>query len=245
MQIVAASVLSIVLFFVLLFGYIKLAGPIPFAINSVTTNKTDTFNVTGEGKVSVKPDLALVSVGVQTQGASVKATQDQLNSSINAVSATIKALGIDQKDIQTENYNIYPSRDFQSANQKITGYSASTNLSIKVRDLDKVNDVIDAATKAGANQVGGIGFDVDDKSKAEDEARSKAVAEAKKKAQQAAKIAGFSLGRIINYSEDFGGGPRVFNTASLQVAGAAPKSTQVEVGSNEVVVNVTLSYEIR
>lgn len=234
------------LFFVFLFLYTKLAGPVPFSVNSVTTTKSDTFNVTGEGTSTVKPDVAVVSAGIQARGNTVKEAQDQINNVINKVSEAIKKVGVDPKDIKTTNYNINPEYDFRSGTQRITGYSANTNLEIKIRDISKVNQVIDEATVNGANQVGGVTFDVDDKSKAEGEARKEAVDEAKKKAQQAAQIAGFSLGRLVNYTESFQG-DAIPPTLRMDVSQGAleQKATQVEPGSNEVRVVVTLSYEIR
>ncbi|MBI2019386.1 SIMPL domain-containing protein [Candidatus Daviesbacteria bacterium] len=230
-------------FFVILFIYTKLAGPLPFSVTSVTTQKSTTFDVTGEGKSSIKPDLATVTAGVSVQASTVKAAQDQMNSVINKVSEVVKKTGVDSKDIQTTNYNINPNYDYTGTSQRVNGYSASTNLSIKVRTLDNVNKVIDEATANGANQINGVNFEVEDKTKAENDARQKAVEEAKKKADQAAKIAGFKLGRIINYSENFGGGIRPMPVMELSKAAGAP--TQVEPGSTEVTVNVTLSYEIQ
>lgn len=238
---------AIVIFFLALFAYTKVAGPLPFTITSVTTNKTDAFTVTGEGKVSVAPDIAVVSAGVQSQGATVKLVQEQLNKSISAVTAAVKRAGIGDKDIQTAGYAINPMYDFSQRTQRITGYQASSNLTIKVRAIDSVNAVIDAATGAGANQVGGITFDVDDKTKAQDEARKLAVTDAKKKAEAAAKAAGFTLGAIMNYSENFGALPRpipmLAKTAEAESVDAA--ATQVSPGSNEIAVTVSLSYEIR
>ncbi len=236
----------VILFFIALFAYSKLAGPIPFSVNSVVTSKTDTFSVTGEGKVSVPPDIAIVNVGVQAQGSSVKAVQDQLNKNINAVSAAVKSAGVDSKDVQTNGYNINPMYDYNGGSQRITGYQASSNLTIKVRKIDNANAVIDGATAAGANQVGGITFDVDDKTKAQNEARQLAVADAKSKAENAARMAGFSLGRIINYSEDFGNVIRpVPMMAKADSASGGGIATQIDTGSNEITVNVTLSYQIQ
>jgi uncharacterized protein len=236
---------AIILFFIVLFAYTKLAGPIPFSVNSITTTKTDTFTVTGEGKASIAPDIAVINAGAQAQGATVKAAQDQLNKTINAISAAIKSTGVDNRDIQTSNYNINPTYDFSAGKQRITGYQASSNLTIKVRAVDRANAVIDAATAAGATNVGGINFDIDDKTKAQNEARQKAVADAKSKAENAARIAGFSLGKIINYSENFGNEPRpVPMMAKADMAGAGVP-TQVEPGTSEIIVNVSLSYELR
>lgn len=243
-RILLLPVIGATTFLILLFTFTKIFGPIPFAVNSVTTTKSTTFDVTGEGKVTAVPDVAIVTVGIQAKGATVKDAQDQINSTINKVSDAIKKLGIDSKGIQTTNYNINPDYDFASGSQRIKGYSASTNLLIKVRQIDKANSVIDEATANGANQVGGISFDIDDKSKLENEARQKAVDEAKKKASDAAKIAGFRLGKIINYSENFGGIPiPLAMRADLKAQGGEP--TQVEPGSSEITVIVTLGYEIQ
>lgn len=234
---------AILFFFILLFVYSKLGGPIPLSL--VTTITSDTFSVSGEGKTTVSPDIAVVDVGVQAQGTTVKQVQNDLNTRINQVSDAVKKLGIKPEDIQTTNYSIFPQYDYQSPTQKITGYQASTNLTIKVRDIDRANEIIDAATQAGANQVGGITFDVDDKSKAENEAREKAVKDAKRKAQDAARIAGFKLGKVMNYSESFGpdGDPRPV-IQKLEGAPGDQTVTQVEPGSSEIVVTVSLSYQI-
>jgi uncharacterized protein len=238
--------IAIVVFFLALFAYTRLAGPIPFTVTTVTTTKTDTFSVTGEGKVSVPPDIAIISAGVQAQGATVKIAQDLLNKNINAVSSAVKSTGVSEKDIQTSGYNIYPQYDYRTGNQKITGYQASSTLTIKVRAIDSANSVIDAATAAGANQVGGITFDVDDKTAAQNKAREKAVADAKSKAENAAKIAGFTLGKIINYSEDFGGALRPMPMmAKADVVVGLGTPTQIETGTNEITVTVTLSYQIQ
>lgn len=231
-------------FFILLFVYTKLTGPIPFAVSSVTTSKSTTFDVSGEGKVLTSPDIASVNAGITAQAATVKAVQDQINSVINKVSAGLKEIGVDSKDIQTRDYNIHPNYDYTSGQQRITGYGANTTLLVKVRNLDNVNNVIDTATANGANQISGVSFDIEDKAKAENEARQKAVEEAKKKAEQAAKIAGFKLGRIINYSENKAGGIRPVPLMMEATDRASGAPTQVEPGSSEVTISITLSYEI-
>lgn len=233
-----------VVFFALLFIYTKIGGPIPLSVTSVVTQKMDAFTVMGEGKVSISPDMAVVTVGVQTTGNTVKTTQDDLNRRINAVSEAVKKLGIADADIQTSNYSIYPNYDFQAPNQRITGYNASSNLIIKIKDLDKTNDVIDTATAQGANTVSGVTFDVENKEKAQNEARQQAVDDARKKAQEAARIAGFTLGKVVNYSENFGGGGYPLPFMARDVVGESVK-TQVEPGSQEIIVNVSLSFEIQ
>lgn len=244
---VAAAATAVVLFFGLLFMYTKVAGPLPLAVTSTVTQKSDVFTVSGEGKAVVVPDMAVLTAGVQVNGTTVRQVQNELNTKMAAVSDAVKKLGVDAKDIQTSGYNINPSYDFTNGTQRITGYHASTSLTIKVRELDKANDVIDAATANGANNVGGISFTVDDRTAGENEARDKAVAEAKAKAEQAARIAGFRLGKIINYSENFGGmpvpGPLMYDRALEAAKSSVP--TQLEAGSNELTVTVTLQYELQ
>jgi uncharacterized protein YggE len=237
----------ILAFFVLLFVYTKLVGPIPFSLNSVVTNKMDMFSVTGEGKASVVPDIAVVSVGVSAQGATAKAVQQELNTKMNAVTAAVKAAGIKEADIKTADYSINPTYDYQSATQKITGYQAQSNLTIKVRDMDRANSVLDAATAAGANQVRGVSFTVDDPTRAEDQARTEAVAQAKKKAEDAAKTAGFKLGRIVNYQEGVGGSPipmAMYDSRAALSVEPEMAPTQVSPGSTEVMMTVTLTYQL-
>ncbi|MBI2315083.1 SIMPL domain-containing protein [Candidatus Daviesbacteria bacterium] len=230
-------------FFILLFLYTRLFGPVPFLVTSVTTQKSTTFDVTGEGKVTAKPDIAFVTAGISAEGQTVKSVQDQMSNVINKVSTNLKQLGVDSKDIQTTNYNIQPKIDFREG-QRITGFTTNTNLQIKVRQLDKAGEVIDTATSSGANQISGVSFDIDDKTKLEDEARKKAVEEAKKKAQRSGQIAGFKLGRIINYSENQAGFLRPVSLSMEAAKAAGDTATQVEPGSSEVTINVTLSYEI-
>lgn len=241
---IVPTLLVIIFFFVTLFAYVKLAGPIPFSVNSVSTTKSDTFQVTGEGKVNVAPDVAVVSAGVTSDGATVKASQDQINMVVKKISDAVKTLGIKVEDIQTTNYSINPKYDFQSGSQRVNGYTANTTLTIKVKDLDKINQVIDVSTSNGANQINGLSFDVSDKEKAQNEAREKAVSDAKKKAEQAAKVAGFTLGRLINYQENIGEPPIILQSRGA-LASDVEEATQVEPGTTEITVSVTLSYEVR
>ncbi len=241
------TITGLLLFFVSLFVYTKFAGPIPFSITNVTSNKSEAFTVTGEGKVSVKPDIATINVGVQANGTTVQNVQDNLNKNINAITAAVKKTGIDEKDIQTSNYNLSPTYDFTNSVQRITGYQASSNLTIKVRKIDTANNVVDAATAAGANTVGGISFDVDDKTKAMDDARKLAVADAKAKAEQAAQTTGFTLGKIINYQESTNNIRPMPMYAKTDVATGmgAGVATELSTGTTDITLTVTLSYEVK
>ncbi len=238
------NLLTILFFFLLVFIYTKFAGPIPFAINSTQTTKSTTFDVTGEGKVQAKPDSATIQAGISARSDSIQAVQNQINTVSNNISTSVKTLGIDSKDIKTSNYNVNPSYDYTGGSQRANGYMADTNLTITVSDINKVSQVIDVATKNGATQVNNLGFNTTDKTQAENEARKQAVDNAKKKAADAASIAGFKLGRIVNYSEG-SNQVRPVPFAATVVGSADKVATNVEPGSNEITVNVTLSYEIQ
>jgi uncharacterized protein len=240
------NLVSLFLFFILLFAYTKFAGPLPFSVNSVTTQKTTTFDVTGEGKAQASADSATVMAGVNAKGDTQKAVQDQINTTINAVTQSVKALGIDSNDIQTSNYSINPNYEYANGAQKQNGFTASTNLTIKVKDISKVNAVIDGVTAAGATNVNNLGFDTVDKTSAQNEARQKAIADAKKKAADAAGAAGFKLGNLVNYQESENGNQRpIPMLKAVGGSASADSSTNIQPGSNDVDITVTLSYEIR
>lgn len=238
---------SIFAFFLLSFLFIKLIGGFPLSISSVVTNKSELFTSQGYGEVPVAPDVAVVRVGVSSNAPTVKQAQDQMNASINKISQAVKNLGVENQDIKTESYNISPQYDYNVTPQKITGYSANSSLAIKIKNIDQVNSVIDSATANGANNIGGVTFEVNDPSKAQDEARIKAVADAKQKAELAAKTAGFQLGRLVSYYESTsnGGGPQPVMREAMSAVGAPDAKTQVETGSNLVSITVNLGYEIK
>ncbi len=216
-------------------------------INSVVTQKDESFSVSGTGKVTVVPDTALVSLGVTASHGSVKSAQNDANTKINAITGAIKGLGVDAKDVKTENYSIYPQYDYQAGN-RITGYQVNVSISVRIRDLGKVNDVIDTATAQGANAVGGIQLTVDEDKQKElrKEAREMAVKEAKDKASELARIAGITLGRVINVYEDSAvPTPNFYKEAALDVAGGRGGETNIEPGSTDITTSVTLVYETR
>jgi uncharacterized protein YggE len=184
-------------------------------------------------------------VGVTSQGSTVEEAQDALNQNINKVIEAEKALGIPAEDIKTTNYSVQPRYDYSGETQKIVGYDASSNVTIKVEDSSKVNEVVDTATSNGANQVGGISFEVSDPTQAQNQARDLAVEDAKKKAQEAAAAAGFTLGKIINYSESTNDNyPTPMYAEAARDMSTLSAPTKIEAGSSEIQMTVRLSYEI-
>lgn len=246
-------IVTIVLLFLGFFVYTKFAGPIPFFINSITTTKTDLFTAQGQGQVTAVPDSATLYVGVTQDSVNVTDAKDKTNSLVNKVISGVKALGISEKDIKTTDYSVipnygsgkeivpmmYPIRDGGS---NITGYTVTQNLEIKIKQTEKVNNVIDSVTKNGANLVGGVNFTFSDEmlEKLEDTARKEAVEKAKKKAQSLANASGIRLGKIVNVVES-SNFPRIMPMAKAEET--ASETTQVTPGENTVTINVIIYYE--
>lgn len=232
--------------FILAFLFLKFTPSLP--ISSVVTQKQDQFTVTGEGKVTVVPDTGIVSVGVNLTRTTVKSAQSEVNGIINKIIAELQKLNIESKDIKTENYSVYPEYDYTAGTPRVTGYRVSADLRITVRELDKLNQVIDSATSAGANTIGGITLTVDDK-RAEDlrqQAREEAVKQAKSKAVSLSSAAGISLGKIINIQESSPVTPGPLLMAADKVGrGGGGESTEIQPGSTDITSTITLTYETR
>lgn len=220
-----------------------------------------TITVDGDGKVTVKPDIARISLSVASTGRTVKEVTDDNTKKMNDVLSMLKNLGIKPEDMQTSSYNLYPQYDYsppvyinnstvpEAKAPKIVGYNLSQTVDVKIRDLTKTDDVIDQSIKVGANEVGSLTFDVDDLSPVKAEARKLAFQKAKDKAQQMASAAGVSIGRVETFSEGSTGGfyPVQANYA-MKTMGAvdavAAPAPAIEPGSQDVTVTVSVTYEI-
>lgn len=235
---------SVIVLFLLLFVFFKFGPKIPLSITS--QQKGEPFVVTGEGKVSVTPDIAVINLGVEENGVSLKQVQDSVNKKSKNLVDALKKLGVGESDIKTTSYNIYPNYDYNLQPAKITGYRVSTNYQVKVKDFDKVNDISVKATESGANVVGNISFDINEatKNKKLQEAREEAVAKAKEKAEGLAKAAGISLGKIINVSESQ---ERNYPEpmALMEKSSTGITNPDIQPGETELSITVSLSYEIR
>ncbi len=258
-------IVIITLLFAAFFIYTKFVGPIPFYINSVSTTKTDLFTSNGEGSASAIPDTASVSLGITKQSTTVSDAQNKTNTATKKIIDNIKKLGIAEKDIKTTNYSVNPNygsniRPLQSNGAEIApmmypirddgnniiGYTVTQNLEIKVKPIDKVNEVIDASTKSGANLVGGVNFTFSDglRKSLENKARKEAVDNAKAKAKSLAGAAGVRLGKVVNVIENsnFPYYPMALKAEAGQ-SGDQPAPSNVTPGENEVIINVIIYYE--
>jgi uncharacterized protein YggE len=204
-----------------------------------------TIAVVGSGKVTVVPDMATIQLGVLVEKPSAKAAREAGAQAMTKVVAAIKALGIDDKDITTAMVSLGPIYDYNGTTQKIRAYQLNNTVSVTVRDLDKLSDVLDNSVLAGATTVNGVTFDVADRTGAESKAREAAMADAKAKATTLAGAAGVSITGVSSISESVSTpiwyAPEMSSRAGAVAADAA---TPVLPGSTDVTITVNVTYLI-
>lgn len=209
-----------------------------------------TIAVSGEGKVTASPDIAELTFGVQTgRKTTAKDAMTSLKKDMDAAFAAVKGAGVAEKDISTEQFFLSPAYDWENGKQVSRGFEAQETLRVKVRDLDKVSDVLSAATSAGANQAGNISFTIDDPQTLQAQAREKAITQAKEKAQKLAQDLGMRLGKIKGFAEGGGTVPpapyaRDMATSALGVGGGGG-TVPLPAGQQEITEQVTLTYELQ
>lgn len=163
----------------------------------------DVVSVVGTGSLNVEPDIAYINLGVMSNAATASKAQEQNAALFNKVYKVLtETYGVNAKDINTTDFSVQPQYQYKDNQEpKIVSYNAYHMVKVNYRDVKKVGALVDAASKAGANQINNISFDVEDKSDAETAALEKAVAHAKKKAEALAKAGGRTLGTVITMTE--------------------------------------------
>jgi uncharacterized protein YggE len=202
------------------------------------------ISVTGEATVSVAPDLAQIDGGVTSEAKTAREASEANNAAMGKVLLALKGAGVEEKDFQTSRLSLQPqsapnpSRPGPSA---IVGYRASNRVTIRLRDVTKVANVIDTLVAAGANDIGGINFTVSNASKLLDEAREHAVADGRRKAEIYAKAAGVTLGAPLSISEEGSTAPMPYRKMAIGMAAAAP----VAQGEETLQVTVSVTWAIK
>lgn len=215
--------------------------------------------VTGQGKMSLEPDLALVNIGVETQARTVAEARDLASRAMDAIVAAVTAHGLTNREIQTRSFNIWPNYDFQeefgesgrrTSQRILVGYTVNNTASIKIKDLDKVGEIIDDVTNAGGDstRIDGVRFTVEDTEPFMADLREAAVNDALAKAEHYATLAGVTLGNLVFLSEGGAGVPRVqdFGTErGFAMAAAAPApQTSISGGELELTLTVQTAFAI-
>jgi uncharacterized protein YggE len=229
------------------------AGPLLQARSTLATDPTSmtpehTISVSGTGHIVLTPDTADLRLGVSSTAKTVKAARSAAAASMTAVIASLKSLGIADKDIQTTTLSLQPVYDYSynATPPKLTGYQLSNAIAVTVRNLDKLGDAIDNALAAGATTLDGVSFRVADQTAAEGQARQAAMDEAKAKAKTLADAAGISISGVASISETVAPVPYPVYYGLGAAAGApqADVKTPVAAGSTEVTVTDAVVYLI-
>jgi uncharacterized protein YggE len=204
-----------------------------------------TVTVNGTGSVTVTPDEASISVGVNVVNASLAEAQSQATTQMNQVIDALKAAGIAELDIQTSNYsvNVIQEYDTNGYPARVSGYQVNNQVNVKVRDISKLGDILEAAVAAGANSIYGVGFVVSDPADAAKQARTDAVADATRKAQEIADATGMSLGRVVSVTETSGPTPMPKQYGGMEMA-ADMASVPIQQGGNIIAVDVQMTFEL-
>jgi uncharacterized protein YggE len=197
------------------------------------------LTVNGAGSVSVKPDIAYINVGAATENASPSQAQSENTAIMEKVLAAVKSLGIEEKDIQTSEYSIYPKQDYQNGN-KIIGYTVTNILRVTVRDLEKTGELLEKTVASGANAGYGISFSIEDSGPAYEQAMDLAIKDAIAKAQAAAKSLGATVGKPIEVIE--GGGSYTPVRNAKMVAESAAAAPSIQAGELTISANVTAIF---
>src|SRR5574344_2652063 len=213
-----------------------------FVFNRERKNE-DRFSVSGAGIVYAKADIASIDLGFKT-GTKKTAAEATIESSgkMNEIIKAVKDLGIEEKDIKTNQYSLNPVYNYTNARgQELIGYEVYQSLTIKVRELTKIGDIIARSTEKGANQVGSISFTIDDEYALKNQARELAIEKAKEKAELIAKQAGMKLGAVKSVSEssyEGGGIVPMYANAKISLDSArnevAISSPEIATGQNEI-----------
>jgi len=200
------------------------------------------ISVTGEATMSVAPDQAQIDGGVTSDAKTAREASDTNNAAMGKVLLALKGAGIDEKDYQTSRLSLQPQyAPNRSGPSPVVGYHASNRVTVRIRDVTKVANIIDLLVGAGANDIGGINFVVSQASKLLDDAREKAIADARRKAEIYAKAAGVTLGEPLSISEEGGSVPVFRGKMAAPMATAAP----VAQGEETLSVTVSMSWAIK
>lgn len=222
---------------------------------------TNTIAVSGEGEVFAAPDIANISFTVREESKKVAEAQDKVTTKMKAVLASVRKQGVVDKDIKTENYNSYPKYVWQEAKmscmaigcpppqpgkQVITGYEVSQTVTLKVRNLESVNVLVDALATVGVTEMQGPNFAIDNEDSLKAEARKEAIEKARAKAEVLAGDLGVTLVRVVSFSE--GGNYPMYYDRVMGLGSAKAESApmpEIPKGENKITSSVTVTYEIR
>lgn len=207
----------------------------------------DTISVSGVGEAFGRPDLATVQVGVSVTNADVGDAVAESNARMEAITAALVEMGVSAGDIQSTNFSVWPEDRYDPQTGQPTGervYHVDSTVVAKVRQIDRAGEAIEVALDAGANNVYGLGFSIDDTADLEAQARALAIEDARERAEQLAEEFGVGLGEVVTINEASYGPPMTYSPAvgGMGGGGGAPPISEGTLALN-VTVNVTYAIE--
>jgi uncharacterized protein len=214
----------------------------------------NSISVSGLGEVTAVPDLGTITFSVITEADTADEATNENAEKMNAIIEVVKSFEIDETDIKTLNYSVRPRYDYDEkglyyygdGDRELIGYEVSQSLQVKIRDIDDSGEIIKAATEAGADQVGGLQFTIDDEDDLKLEARELAIEDAKEKAKLLANQLGVKLVKVMYFSENsYPYYSMIRSDMAMDMeAGSKAVTPTIEPGENTVKVNVSITYEI-
>ena len=226
--------------------------PAPAAENPVTAavnpNFVRTITVVGDGTVNIQPDVARANIGVEVLNASVEDAATENSRVTQQVLAALAEMGIAKEDIQTSGYSVYSERyspDGSAATE--VQYRVTNTVNVLIRDLDKVGEVLDASIKAGANNIYGVEFLLDDPTAARSSAREQAMSNAQATATELAGLGGVNVGRILSISEVIGSNGGMYSNQFTQFSTGAMGgsiNSPIEPGQLRLTMQLQVTYEL-
>jgi hypothetical protein len=215
------------------------------ACSPTAPEKERTMGVSGTGRVTVVPDIAAINIGVRSEAEAVTDALDTNTAQANRISRALQELGIEEDDIQTSNFNVYPSDRYNPMTGQVEGryFVVENTVNVTVRDLTSLGAVLTAVVEAGANNIYGINFNVEDREAAVAEARKLAIEDAKAKAQAIAEESGVELGEIISISVYSGYTPTIYYDAKGGAYSEA--AVPIAAGTLSITMEASLTYSIK
>ena len=201
-----------------------------------------TIAMTGHGETRGAPDMAQVTAGVSTMAPTAAQALSANSSHMKGVFAALVKLGVPERNIQTSNFFVSPqySNGDNNTPRRLTGYQVNNDVTVRLEDVGKLGGALDALVAAGANQINGVSFSIQNSAPLLEKARADAVADARARAQTYAKAAGVTLGPILSISEGGAEAPPrpMFRVAAIQA------ETRIAPGEQSVTADVTMVWEI-
>lgn len=204
------------------------------------------LSVSGRGEVYLIPDIAYINIGTRSEALEVATALADNNKQAKSISSVLSEMGIDPLDIQTTAFNVYPYQNYGMDGQPMEmKYVVENTVNIKVRDLNRLGEILDAVVRSGANQINGISFDIEDRKQAESEARRLAIQDATEKAQELADLAGIGLGELQNISVYSNGGPQPVYDAKGGDYYSAASTAPISSGQMIISADANLVYSLK